>query len=475
MELQSSEIAGRKRPALPLLQTPAARERAKRICVVLLFVALFVANAWLLRPVLQNGDSAVYNRQIELKVLGDRATHFGYFALGIAFNAVLPWATEMNMNVMLLSLGIAGLVAVYLAAHSLSGSRVAAICSVFLALGLHSELRGMLLSEVDVAAVSLIALAFACFLRGAVVRAGALFGFSVLITPLSGPMVVVFLLTAAVNPMAIRDSVWRHVRKLLEFAAAALVVYLPPVLANYQNYFYGSRGVFRAPRSAFSLSERLQRSYAFALNDAGLALPIFALGLLACLLSARVWRVGQPALALLVSLLVMSLAGQQFTDVPVQLPNLLLLAILPAVAIARTRWTLAIGPVVIGAACFFSLRSNYASVLADIASRERDRRLCLGIREQSRPHEPLLVGVSGWGETQMLGRLAGVGPNPATVISWRDFVRDEQRWSTAEAAHVFWFFRRVTPRQVGPLLVDHALEKRTVEGRVFQVLIPLAK
>jgi hypothetical protein len=472
MELEPSGIASRKLPALPFLASPAALERAARVCVVLLFVGLFVGNACLLRPVLQNGDSAVYNQQIELKELGVRSTHFGYFVLGIVFNALLPLGTDMNMNVMLLSLGISGLVAVYLAAHQLSGSRIAGICSVCLALGLHSELRGMLLSEVDVAAASLIAIAFARFLRGGTVTAGALFGFSVLVTPLSGPMVVVFLLTIAVDTTSLRTSAMVHVHKLVKFAAAAVGVYLLPVLVNYQDYFYGSRGIFKAPRSAFPLTERLQRSFSFISSDAGLLVPVLAIGAVVCLMSARVWRLGQPALALLVSIFVMSLAGQQFTDVPVQLPNLVLLAILPAAAIARSRWTLAIAPVLIAAVCFFSLRANYARVLGEVAARDRDRKLCVGIREQSRPHEPVLVGVSGWGTTQMLGRLAGVGPNPATVISWRDFVRDEQRWGGPGAAHVFWFFRSVSARQLAPLLVDHALEKRAVEGRAFQVLIP---
>jgi hypothetical protein len=38
----------------------------------------------LLQPLLQNGDSAVYNDQVDSLAIGVRTTHIGYFALGIA-------------------------------------------------------------------------------------------------------------------------------------------------------------------------------------------------------------------------------------------------------------------------------------------------------------------------------------------------------------------------------------------------------
>ena len=445
-------------------------ERAARIGIALLFVALLLAHTSLLRPVLQNGDSAVYNQQIEGGDLSGRTTHIGYIALGVVFNR-LPFGTDLNMNVMVLTLGILGLAAVYASARTLSGSRWLALASVVLALGVPSELRGMLLSEVDVASASLIALAFACFLHGAPLIAGLVFGLSVLVTPLSGPMLVVFLLTVSVSPSGLKATLLGHARKLAIFGAAACLVYLPPVLLHYNDYVYGGRGLMHAARANFTWPERLSRSWGFLSREAGWGLALCAAGAVVCLVSSRVWRIGQPALALLVSVVVMALAGERFSDVPVQLPNLLLLTALPPVALAVSRWTTRLGvPLVLGL-CFFTLRANYARAREEIESRERDRRLCVGIREQSRPRVPVLVGVSGWTPQRIFERYAADDGRLPPVLDSRQFPH-KLRWLAASDGYQVWFIRRVPPRHLAPLLDKYSLEARTVDARSFQVLVP---
>lgn len=452
-----------------------ASERAARIAVLMLFLALFAAHLPLLRPLLQNGDSAVYNQQIDDRDLSHRSTHLGYFALGVVFNALLPFGTDLNMNVMVLVVGFLGLCAVYSTARLFGASRVAASAAVLLAFGLPSQVRGMLLSEVDVVSVAFVALAFACFQRDAALIAGALFGFAVLVTPLSGPLLVLFVLSASVRAIANSAALAGQFRKLLAFAAGALLIFLPPVLLRFQDYVYGPRGIVNAPRAALSLPQRVAHSWHFIAHELGYMLPLYAIGALLCLVSPRVWRAGQPALALLVSMALMAVVGERFLDVPVQLPNLVLFGALPAIAFAVSRRALRVVLVVLFCACFFNLPNGYASLLAQLRSREQERNLCLSIRAQSAPRTPVLVGLSGFTQARMFERFASTPAQPAIALEWTAFMRDQQRWLDPAQKAQIWFFHRVKPAQVARLLEHYSLESTAVGTRKFNVLVPRAE
>ena len=445
---------------------------AARVAVVMFFCALLLVNASLLAPVLQNGDSAVYNDQIELGSLDFRSTHIGYFALGRVFNALLPFGTDMNMNLMVLILGVAGLSAVYAAAFFLSGSRLLAVTSSILALGMPSQVRGMLMSEVDVVSVSLIAIAYALYLHGRKVIAGLVFGLSVLVTPLSGPMVIVFILTLGVDRHGIGRVVLHHVRGVLKFGVAALLVYVPPVVAHYGDYVYGPRGVLHAPRASFTLSERVLHSWGFVWRETGWVFALYVVAAIVCLARPRLWRVGQPALALIASLVGMALVGERFVNVPVQLPNLVLLGILPAAALSVSRFPARVGPVLLLAVCLVTARTSYERVRSEIAAHERERKICVGIRELSGPLSPVLVDTAGWAGGRVFGRLCGVRGRPATVVSLRELGRSRKKWLGSSTDYTFWFFRRVGEDPIAAFLTRYSLESRTVEGRRFQVLAP---
>ncbi|HEY3256964.1 MAG TPA: hypothetical protein VGJ91_23570 [Polyangiaceae bacterium] len=448
-------------------------ERFARICVAVAFLILLLLLATLLRPVLQNGDSAVYNQQIASRILRDRTTHVGYIALGIIFDTVLPFSTDMNMNVMSLTFGVAGLYAVYSAAHVLNRSRWASGLAVLLALALPSELLGMLLSEVDIVSASLVAVAYACFLNELTVIAGLVFGLSVLVTPLSGPLLSVFVLTVSVSEEGPGRGAARHFVRLVRFGTAALVVYLPPVSLYYQDYVYGSRGLLHAPRAALSLLERLTHSGAFIWQEACFLIPLYVLGTVGCFASGRGWRTGQPAIALIVSVGLMALVGERFLDVPVQLPNLVLLAILPPMMLVVSDWAMRIGSIAILAVGLFTANRSFATVREEIAAREKTRTLCMGIRDQSRPRTAVLVGLSGWSESKTFARYASLDSNHlATSLTWHDFVRDERRWVESATEHEIWFFRRINQHQVSTLLDSYVLEQRSVGPRTFQVLVP---
>jgi len=450
----------------------ATPDGAQRIAVFLLFIALFAAHLPLVRPLLQNGDAAVYNQQIDDRDLSHRTTHVGYIALGIVFNRLLPFSTDLNMNLMLLIIGVLGLAAVYALTQRLSGSRIAALAVVPLALGLPSQVRGMLLSEVDCVSVAFVALAFACFQRGATLAAGLLFGYSVLVTPLSGPLLVPFLVTAAVQAFARRrGALWQQVQRLWWFGSAALLVYVPPVLLHFQDYVHGPRGILNAPRESFSVSRGLAHSWHSISSELGYALPLYALGALVCLTSRRLWRSGQPALALLLSVAVMAVAGDRFVDVPVQLPNLVLFGMVPAVAFALSRPLLKVGLALLFCACFLNVRASYARVRNDLHNRERDRELCLAIKEQSAPAAPLLVGLAGWGQSRIFERFASSPELPARAVDLHTFLRDQKRWLDPTPAVQIWFFRKVHAGQVARLLPRYSLESRTAGHRKLGVLV----
>jgi len=447
-------------------------EVRKRVAVCLLFIALFAAHLPLLRPVLQNGDSAVYNQQIDDLDLTNRTTHVGYIALGIVFNRLLPFGTDLNMNLMLLSVGFVGVAAVYSTAKSLSESRIAAFSTVPLVLGLPSQIQGMLLSEVDCVSVALVALGFACFQRGLGFSAGLLFGFSVLVTPLSGPLLVLFLAVAAVQALTDRAALRLQIRRLLTFGAGSLLVYVPTVLLLYRDYVYGPRGLLHAPRENFTVAKRLETSWHFIADELGYTLPLYAGAIVICLASRRMWRAGQPAFALLASVAVMAIVGQRFVDVPVQLPNLALLGMLPALAFAVSRPVVRVGLVVLFCACFFNLRSSYARALGDVRSRERDRNVCLAIKAQSEKAAPVLVGLSGWTQSRMFERYASSPTLAARAITWQAFNREQKRWLEPAQRAPIWFFRKLNRGQVAPLLERYSLESRTVGDRRLRVLLP---
>lgn len=442
---------------------------------VLLFLVLFVAHLSLLRPLLQNGDSAVYNQQIDDLDLSHRSTHVGYFALGIVFNHLLPFGTDSNMNLMALIVGFLGLAAVYATTKRFSDSRLAASAAVLLALGLVTQVRGMLLSEVDGVSVALVAMAFACFERGAALPAGLLFGFSVLVTPLSGPLLALFASTAAVRALAGLGAFRAQARQLFTFGVGALLAYVPPVAILFQDYVYGPRGLLKAPRSAFDVPQRIAHSWSFISHELGYMLPLYAVGALLCLLSPRLWRAGQPALALLVSMALMAVVGERFTDVPVQLPNLVLLGMLPAIAFAVHGRAVKASLALLGCTWFFNVHGAYANLSDQLRSRERDRKLCLGIRAQSGPRAPVLVGLSGWDQPRIFERFTSSPEHRSASMDLRAFLRNQRRWLEPAQTSQVWFFRKPSSSQLAPFLERYSLESRTVGTRKFSVLVPRAQ
>lgn len=463
---------GVRRTALARRVATLTREQVRRVGVGAFFLALFAAHTTLLGPLLQNGDSAVYNQQIDTFDLGVRTTHLGYIALGVVFNALLPFGTDFNMNAMVLCVGFMGLIAIYVATRTLARSRVAALAAAALPLGLPSQLKGMLLSEVDVVSVAFVAMAFACFVRRKTLIAGLLFGYAVLVTPLSGPLLALFVCLVTVQGASLREVLVAHVRRIFRFGVGALLVYGPPIAIVHRSYLHGPRGLFRGSPPAFSIPKQLAQSADFIIHELGYLLPLYVVGAALCLANRRAWRLGQPALALLASMAVMGAVGQRYGDVPVQLPNLVLLGVLPAIAYGASGRLVRVGLALLFALGTVSVQRSYASVAKELRTRESGRRLCVAIAQQSGANPPVLVGLPGFTPMRMCERFASSPRRPAHAVEWRKFLNNQQAWLDPAARTQIWFFRAVHESRVAPLLEGYTLESRRIGSRRFRVLVP---
>jgi hypothetical protein len=169
----------------------------------------------------------------------------------------------------------------------------------------------------------------------------------------------------------------------------------------------------------------------------------------------------------------MAVVGERFGDVPVQLPNLVLLGMLPAIAYGGSGRLLRVGLVLLFGLCFLGLQRSRAGILHDLQVRERDRDLCLAIRAASGPRAPVLVGIPGFTQSKIFERFSSTPQQPALALDWGAFVRDEQRWLEPEQRTQIWFFRRVQANQIAPLLEHYSLESKAIGARRFKVLVPL--
>ncbi|HEY0467362.1 MAG TPA: hypothetical protein VGC79_24350, partial [Polyangiaceae bacterium] len=228
-----------------------------------------------------------------------------------------------------------------------------------------------------------------------------------------------------------------------------------------------------APRSTCAVPQRIAHSAHFTADELGYTLPLYAVAVVLCFASPRLWRAGQPALALLCSVSVMAVVGDRFSDVPVQLPNLVLLGIVPVIVFGAGGRFVRVGLALLFCLCFVGLQRSYAGVARDLQTRERDRDLCLAIRAESGPRAPVLVGISGFHQSRSFERYASTPRQPALALEWRAFVRDQQRWLEPAQQTQIWFFRGVRANQVTPLLARYSLESRAIGARRFKVLVPL--
>lgn len=457
------------------LRSLLAQLRSKeRWLVAAAFLVLFAAHATMLRAVVQNGDTAVYNDQIDVHDFDSCVVHIGYMLVGSVFHALLPFQTDLGMNVMALVFGIGTLFAVYVMGVRL-GSRIAGVSGVAFLLCVGEFVRAMLLAEVDILEVGLVTLSLMLYLRGRERLAGVLFGLGMLVTPLSATTLPLFVCTFALDGRGPRASLGAHARRVFWFALCSLAVYVPVVAWHFHAYVYGPRSLTTALRLHFNLARQAARSWEFLTAGSWAVAVLYLAGILSALTDWRIWRLGQLGLAVVLSVVVTLVVGDRTFDVPVQLPNVVILCLLAGLlvhrlaairgfAIGKLAWALP------PAALVFMAPEGYTASQREIASDVHLRDIYRSMVIQSQPLGLVLVGPSGYMRTHVFKRYAA---NPgARALSAREFYGSIRAQQQAPATAKIWFWPTVPAAKLAPLKASYQLISLTADGRSFQVLVP---
>ncbi|MEO8902864.1 MAG: hypothetical protein ABI627_15185 [Polyangiaceae bacterium] len=355
------------------------------------FAVLSGVYGTLVHAVVQNGDAAVYTEQVANRVFSERAIHIGYVLLGVVFHAILPLQIDRAMNVMALTVGLGGALALYWAAKRL-GSWQAGVGGVLLLLCASSYVRGMVLSEVDILSAGTLMISYALYLAKRTVLAGIAFGAAMLTTPVTASFLPLFVFTFAVDERGAWQTVRVQFLRLLCFGLVALVVYLPFVAWQWQSYVYGGRSLTTSSTVPFNAWKQVERGARFYMLNSWALLTLYLAAIVGALTDRNLWRRDQPVIGLALSVILTTLVADRTKDVPVHLAALPVLSLVSVLFLQRLAsaskmvWAV---PVVA-----FALMGPMAFVTTD---REVDVHLKMRaryreMRDKSLPLRAMLVG-----------------------------------------------------------------------------------
>jgi hypothetical protein len=443
----------------------APRRLAAARAALAAWAVLCLAHAWLIRAVMQNGDCAVYNDQIEQRLTSIRTTHVGYILLGIAADKLLPFNVDLNVNVMNLAFASAGGVAMIVLARRLGASRAEAALAPLLAFAVHAYLRGAVLAEVDVVACSLLLVALALWLSRQRAGAGAAFGVAMLVTPISAFSLPMWLASPLRRPREARR--WaRHALDVTVFALASLAVYLPLVAHHWNDYWYGGRGLLHAPRERWDVGAQVERSLAFVTGSAS---PWLALGLAGALAAAGTGT--SPGLGLCIALTLAGTVGERFLDVPVQLPQVCVLAVFAVVVASRIRarglrWA------VLLLAWGLTAWPSYRDVAEEVVADARQRATYEAMAAQT--PKMLAVGLpSSWEDGLRFERIVYHRTKLDLGMDYGSFRRAGRSIAATRRDYAIWLLSPPPPDIMAPFEAGWRREQRVVLGRSYEVWLPV--
>jgi hypothetical protein len=254
-------------------------------------------------------------------------------------------------------------------------------------------------------------------------------------------------------------------------------VYVPVVAWHFHEYVYGPRSLTTAPRLHFNLARQAARSWKFLTAGSSAVAALYLASILSALTDRRIWRLGQLGLAVVLSVVVTLLVGDRTRDVPVQLPNVVILCLLSGLfvhrlvairrfAIGRLAWALPL------AALVFMAPKGYVANQHEIASDVHLRDIYRSMVVQSQPFGLLVVGPSGFMQSHVFKRYAtNPGAQPQSAHDFYGSIRARRR---APATAEIWFWPTVPKAKLAPLKARYQLTLLTAGGRSFQVLVPRA-
>ncbi len=434
--------------------------------IVLGWIALTFAHLALVGPLLQNGDAAVYADQIAHRVVSVRTTHIGYMLLGVVFDAALPFSVEQNLDLMCLAFASAGAVAQGLAARRLGASRAAACVAAIFTFAVPAYLRGAVLAEVDVVACALVLVSLSAWLGGRRPAAALAFGAAMLTTPVSALSLPLLVLTRAGAARGARPR-WADAKNLALFGAVSLATYLPLVLWFWQDYWFGGRGLLHAPRERWDVGQHVARSTTFLLAQAPAWLAMGLGGALAAALSGA-----SVGLGVLASLAVTAALGERFLDVPVQLPNVCVLATLAVVLVDRLPRRQLVLPVL---AVTWALAAwpAYGAVAREVDDKRERRATYLAMASQT--PRLLVVGLpSTWEDGLPFEWMVYRKTKLDLGLELRAFRAAAATIATTRQDYAIWLLSPVPPGTMDPFVRGWRREPRTVRGKTYEVWLPNA-
>lgn len=434
------------------------------IQLALLGVLLVLLHVWLIAPVIQNGDAAVYNEQIEQRVLAMRTTHIGYMLLGIVADTVLPFDVERNLNVMSLMFAAVGGASIVSISRKQGASWSVALMAAGLAFGLRPFLYGAVLAEVDVVACGLILFAVAAWVHARVVGAGIAFGLAMLVTPLAALSLPLFILGAPDGKGVSRRWV-QYVKRLTIFALASAATYLPLVLYYWQDYWHGGRGILHAPRQPWSVVDQVMRSVEFFKAAAGLWMILALSGLVLALIARRLLAYGTVA-----AIILSAVVGERFLDVPVQLPHLCLL-ITFAISVVVSLRRQSITWLLLAAAWLWSAPRVYLDVAREVEGRRLARDAYLEMAKQT--PKLIVTGLkSSWDDGLPFERIVYHKTKLGLGLDLAQFSQTATRLARTRKDYAIWALTPLPSAVMRPLARGWHRETRRVLGRDYEVWIP---
>lgn len=428
------------------------------------WLLLLVAHLWLLSPVMQNGDAAVYNEQIAQGVINVRTTHIGYLLLGIVFNGILPFGIERNLNLMTLAFATVGAVSLFTIAKRTGAGTWLSLFAPLLAFSSQPFLRGAVLAEVDGVACGLILLAVAAWIHAHRVLAAVAFGLGMLVTPLTALSLPAIVCTSS-DPSRTPQKLPIRIRNLGLFGAVSFLVYLPLVVTHWQDYWHGGRGILQAPSQSWDIAAQLGRSLHFFPTAAGPWLLLSIIGLLISLRSGMGLAYG-TAVAIAATVLL----GERFLDVPVQLPQLCLLAVFAVTLVARIPKQ-RFGALILCAAWLLTSVPSYRAVAAELETKRRQRAEFLEMAKQT--PKLLVVGLrDAWDDGLPFERIVYGKTKLGLGFEWSQFARSSRSLASSRRGYAIWLLSPPDNDVMRPFTSNWRRETRVVLGHRYEVWIP---
>lgn len=439
-------------------------------------VAGLVSHLWLLHPIVQNGDAVVYNEQIQNVDLGIRTTHIGYMAFGALLQTLSPLNVDMTMNLAALVWASVGAVAAYLLTLQMSGAKNWSLVAAPFMFALGAYLRGGVMAEVDVPSTVLVLWSVTLALAGRSNLAGVCFGGAMLMTPVVAtclPMPLGALAAACVIERDVdqaegaRKSWWRRWSfSLLMFGLLALAVYLPVLGSVWQNYIYEPRGLLLAGRNPYDLAVQFERSATFVLQHARAWLP---LGLAALFVG-----IGQPtmrglSLGVLAAFVATAAAADRFIDVPVQLPQVCVLACFAVSLTMRLEPRARAGVLV--SAFLLTAVPTYRGVHAEVSKLSNDRDDYVAMT-QATP-KLLVVGFTDpWDHILRFEHEAYGKTGQGVAHTWKGLLTQQKATRSKSQDHTIWLVSRAPNHAYSGFAETHRRDTRVVNGRRYEVWLP---